>query len=1080
MKLLTIMLSSFLALFACAGSANNLDHRYQKAFRAQSLSLKQGLSQSVVYQVYQDSVGFIWVATEDGLNRFDGYEFEVFQHVHSNPNSLHNNYIVAITEQAGKGLWLGTQEGASFFDFKTQEFKSFHANNPDLKSFVNSILVNSQQQVLIGGDNGLFEYQAEQDQVVLFKSAANKSLDVEVVEIKAYGEQAIVATESCIYLLSKQRELQPLCHGDFKQWLSERIILSTAVFEDQLWIGSSGGLAEINLKTGDFNEFSLSKKQRLLSTAYIQDITLDSDNNLWVATDNGLVYYRVKEHESMRFQYDPSDLEGLSSSDILSVFIDNNGLVWAGTYANGLNILDPSKTAFERLVTRSDTDKLNLSNKIHSIAKDRFERLWLASFGSNVLSLDLMTGELSQPFANYFKDKKHLDYAYSLLIDHQNKLWVGSTRGMSLFDLNTDKALTFNLVKNNEAYPLNDFIFQIYEDHDGEIWLATLKGLFKVERQVRTADNITIFIKDLLSEIPYSFKDRNARVSRIYQTLDGNYWIGGPSGLLVYYPEAQQWQHYQYQPNNQQSLSSDDVQSIFEDSRGVLWIGTANGLNKVFRNGPNDIYFERITKEQGLPNNNIYGILEDAKNQLWISTNLGLVKYSENKGSLRSYRENDGLTSDEFNSAGYFSDNNGVLYFGSINGVTVVNSYNYNKREPRRNLTFTKIKVGSRYVDLYNLSQQSQPQITKRKGESTIEISVSDLYYKKLSSQQYRYRILGLDKDWKSIGRERSFILAGLPQGLYYLDIQSKIDDEPWSSQNLRLKIIVKSNFIKSTEALYLVIFLALLTVMLTVFYMRRYYGLKLTKIENLVKIEEVRNKESKKLNDDLRLELESKVEQVSKLNKQATQAKLILATQEFRDELTGLYNYRYFRELIDFETRKFSTKPDSFNLFAVIEVIDFKQLAKQHNHVCMLEVISQIAKQVKQYTSSEMFISIQAPNQFILLGNTQNGNVTSQSLVYFVNQMAKILFHVANGVTLQSRFGLTYVEMFADNLPKNLDYVKVLDVLTRVHDYKVREATGLLHRVDFSQSIVEVIEKSQGCSIEDLIESNFITLNNV
>ena len=334
-----------------------------------------------------------------------------------------------------------------------------------------------------------------------------------------------------------------------------------------------------------------------------------------------------------------------------------------------------------------------------------------------------MTGDISTPFKDSRLDKTNaIDYSYSLLTDLDELLWIGTIEGLFIADLKTEKLLNLTVYIDGLEHKLEDYITQIYEDHDGQILdhdrLRFLPGSSKSSRKEL---NPTLILKRRTRELPLSFRDRSASLSSIVETRDGNFWLGGSAGLLFYSQNTEEWRHFEYHSENPQSISDDDVQVLFEDSRGILWVGTANGLNKVDRSAEDEIFFERITKENGLPNNAIYGILEDPLRQIWLSTNLGLVRYSDFTESMQSFRSRDGLSSDEFNKSAFYSDTNGLLYFGSINGITVVDSKEVKQPSRQSNLKLTEVRVGQKSLDVYKLNQTKMPSIEKREGDASIK-----------------------------------------------------------------------------------------------------------------------------------------------------------------------------------------------------------------------------------------------------------------------------------------------------------------------------------------------------------------------
>lgn len=1063
--------------------ANVIDHRYQKAFRVQSLSLEDGLSQSVVYDIIQDRHGFIWVATENGLNRFDGYEFTVYQHSHTDPDSLHDNLIYKLVEDSQGRIWIGTQNGVSLFDPSANQFTNFNDKNTDLKTAVQAIVELPSKKFLFGSDNGIYLYNPAEDSVDLFTDGSGLNIEDEVISFEQAGDSIWVATETCIYQIEKEENVKQFCDAEFGDgqlghWLVEKRVKAIRYRQGSLWIGTSDGLARYSIEDGALEVFTWQKDDtNSLSSNWIQDLDFDEDGNLWIATSEGLNLYRYSESDFDRYLHKTHDSDGLTANDIMSVFVDRSGLIWIGTYAAGLNILDPLQTYFKHILTKSDLAPFNASNAIHGITKDNNENLWMASYGGGVVKLDLMTGEVSLPFYEYAeKNNENFHYAYSLFIDINNRLWVGTYDGMYLVDLNSEQVIPLQFVKNGEPYLLNEYILQIYEDHLGDIWLATMQGLYQVDELGHQQGVLTLSLVEKHNQIPNSFRDRSSRISSILETRDGTLWLGGTSGLLRYSREKQKWNHYEYHENNSQSLSNDDVQVLFEDSRGILWVGTGNGLNKVNRDEKGEIYFERITKEDGLPNNAIYGILEDNHKQLWLSTNLGLVKYSGQSETMQSFRANDGLSSDEFNTGAYYVDSDGVLYFGSINGITVIESHASHDYIEPRNLFFTQVKVGQRSIDTYELNQQSLPNIIKNHDESTIKISVADLFYQKLKTQSYRYRLLGLDDEWVYLGKERTFILAGLSEGKYVLDIQSKITNEPWSGNNLRAEILVESDFFQSNDWFYLLTGLSIVLFSSLLYWLRGRYLLRLNKAENMIKIEGVRLKEVRKQNEELQAELENRSGEISLLTERINESAQLIESYQFKDSVTGFYRYKKILRLLSSVKYDDELSPLSFNGFYILQLCNIHQIRREYGEICAAEVRSHVATELRRSCPASVHICVLGDSSFVILGKSDSENQIFSGINRLRKKLERSQILVANDIAVATQVSLTHLDIYPDSisdLQQIIDFCEIVIVSHRSLN-SVKKAT--LMTLEINREISSLVNIDIKNELDKLIEVGTIS----
>ena len=688
-------------------------------------------------------------------------------------------------------------------------------------------------------------------------------------------------------------------------------------------------------------------------------------------TEHGLDLLDLSELTITHYNYKVYDSDGLSSDDIISLHVDKTGIVWVGTHASGIDILAPEKNRFEHILTRSDLAKFNVGNSAFGIVKDREENIWVATFGSGLIKFDLMTGDASLPYREELAEiKERSDHIYSLTIDTEELLWIGMLSGVAILDLATEELFATKIFVQGKEIYFDYLIHRIYEDHSGKLWLAADSGLYQVQQLVKKSGYMEVHVIDKQRELPYSFRDRSSAVTSFLQTRDGSYWAGGNTGLLKYSSQKKKWIHFEYEADNPQSISNDYVNVIFEDSRGILWVGTANGLNKVHRDNEDEIYFERITKEQGLPSNSIYEILEDRQKQIWISTTSSLVRYSEYNEVMQTFRRDDGLSSNEFNFGSAFIDNEGLLYFGSINGITVVDSRYHSKIEKHTDLKLTEVIVGQRKLDVYELNHMKAPVIEKYDDETTVKISVAELYYRKLGTQSYRYRVLGLEDKWIYLGSERSFVLGGLSEGKYLLDIQSKVGNGEWSSKTLRLKLQVYTDFWRGQNAIYLIGFCSIVLAFIIFSLIKRHFLRQVHKVENRLKMETIRLKDVKKQSDELKMELDEKQGMINVMTEEIETSSKKLESHSFREPVTGFYRFQSIANMLSEDIAE-NGLPFSFNLVMVIQLCDFESIREKYGAICAAEISSYVAIELRKMTPASLHICSLNNDSFVVIGNS-------------------------------------------------------------------------------------------------------------
>ncbi len=1036
--LLTILL--FKSLFGPVAFASIQDFRYQKAFKVQRLSLSDGLSQSVVNDVIQDRSGYIWLATEDGLNRFDSYEFKTFRHDHRNNNSLHENWVTSLVEEPGYGLWVGTVSGLSFYDPVDQSFTDHSSFNADLRTNIPSILVDDHAVVWVATDNGLFYVDRKINQVVPFLSSAGKALDDEITHLAESSKYIYAATSNCIYQIDKKdNRLINLCDIQTLKILHDYVLTVIKVQGEFLWVGTSKGLFRYNIQSNILTKYvNQPIDPSSISDNTINDLLLDNNASLWIATPKGLNLYNDNKEIFERYTQQTYAEDGLSSNDVTSLYLDNQNLIWLGTYGGGVNILDPNQHQFEHLLSRTDVLEVGNNNTIHGIEKDRLQNLWLASYGGGLLNYDLLTGKIFRPLTDSNFD--YDEYVYSLLIDHSNRLWVGTLRDLIIVDVDRKRAFDTQFVIDGLLVEGIDNVTRIYEDHQGVIWIGSEKGLLKVTGIENKNDTLHIELTDLSYKLPNSFSNFSTTISTIIDDQYGNFWIGGYAGLVHYNVKQDEWRHYWYDKENPQSLSNDSVQVLYEDSQGFMWVGTADGLNRINPSEiDNDIfYFDRITTYEGLPNNSIYGILEDQQQQLWISTTSGLVKYTHNATNMDVFSSLDGLSSDEFNTGAYFSDNEGRLYFGSINGITIVNRDTSRTSFESKQILFSKVKVGNRNLDVYMLNNSKDPIIRQNSDEVAIDISVVNINYDKLGTQRYRYRILGLHDKWNYLGLSRKLFITGLPEGHYQLEVESQLAGQIWS-QMRRLNIEVKTSFWSSSQAYALIALSVFILFFSSLFIIARLYKNRVNKVNNKIKVERLRVKELRADNEALKFELQIKESEVNSLNKTIEVDQKKLDVEKYRDATTGFYRINYL-ERLDEESFDNHSNYDSSDVFsgykalAVFELSDYQTIYNNLGPLAVTELAAKVSICLRQKTVAQTQIFHVKNGMFLILDSQQEWKEFKDVIINLRHQISRSEFDVANGISAHSKVSLSIMDIRQSDINSKNELMVMVEMVLNFH----------------------------------------------
>jgi len=1064
--------------------ANSQDYRYTKSVYMKHFSLTDGLSQNTASDMIQDSEGYIWIATDGGLNRFDSYEFEIFRNNHKDSNSLHENGIVSLMEELDKGIWIGTIAGPSFYDFSTKKFINYTKSSVALKTNVLGFSYSSNNMIWLGSENGLFYLDRKIGSNFLpFKSLDGIQISGKVMSLIESGDYLFVSADKCIYRINvNDFSLINLCNDNLVSELEYRRIITMAMDGDSLWIGTNDGLLEYNLVDGSVVSYMNDvKDSNSISNNFIMDLVLDENNLLWIATSFGLNKYDKEKNIFVRYEKKAYPDGGLVSNDILSVLVDKQGLIWIGTYGAGINLFDPKQKKFERLFTKSDAILVGNNNLVHGIEKDHFETLWLAVTSTGLISYDLMTGELKRPLSGL--TKKEDPNIYSLFIDSNNRLWAGGFSELALIDVETKSKFDTVLYLNGVRIQTLAGIYQVYEDSSNDIWLVGMMGIYKVNKIIQ--ENKTLFIKldNLTRELPKSYTDRISTITKILNDQYGNIWAGGESGLLYFSITNKKWHHFTHEHNNQYSLSHDSVQEIFEDSNNFIWIGTGNGLNRVVRNDSDidDFYFERVTTLDGLPNNDIYEILEDKQQQLWISTNLGLVRYLGKDSPIRSYRQTDGLSSDEFNMGSAFADSEERLYFGSVNGITVVHPVKSNLDVDASDIKFAHIQVGSREINIYLLTQSPNPKIIQQEGESIVKILVTNTDFRKPKNQIYRYRLLGLDTNWYYLEKSREISFAGLQEGDYMLEIQVQLPNKKWSERTRRLSITVKTNFWEASKGRNLILFLIGLFFLTTMLIIILYYRKKLKVIINKKELETLRRKEMAMNNNSLSSQLDQTEKQVVSLTDSVTRLKEKLGYKRYWDVITGFYKINYLNHI---DEKKFSeeifassSKSKNYKSLCVLELNNITDIYNEFGTLALERFTGEVSKTIKTVCDSSFQIFKIESDKFLILSNHIDYKEFEKILVRVKDTIIRTEYELANGITRTTNVSLTLFDASLVNIVEKNGFMNLINFIIQFSNELTTRENPNDRRIIAKPLLSEYLSKLSNYQLNEMLQFKLIDL---
>ena len=797
-----------------------------------NITSEDGLSQGTVETIIQDDQGYIWLGTNDGLCRYNGYEFKIYKHDEELENSITNNYIVDIKQDNSGNIWVGTANGLSKIDTKTDLITNYNMNDEE-KSLshynIGDILITKSGDVLVGTSDGLNIYNEKKDE---FYRIFNKDSDLSSQFIRSLAEdenQNIwVATNNGIDKIDIKNNKNIISfktgHGKFD--ISENDIYVVRYDpKGYIWAGAlKEGLNRIDINTNEVKQYKNDDRdEKSLPGNHVKDILRDSSGNLWVGTDNGLAKYNEQTENFATYKNKIYDKTSLVNDEVFSIQEDESGLIWVGTYA-GISMFDPNTNIEHYKKDPFDENSIS-DNSIHGIYEDKDGLLWVGTNSKGVNVINRKNYNVKH-LNKTSKDYPISDDNINDVVGIDNKIFIATKNGLN----EVDKDLKTINIYNTEDGICNNNITALFADSKKNVWIGTANGI----SVLNTNTNEIIDITDILTN--HNIEDQYIKV--IYEDSKGNYWVGCfiDGGLVKIDPNKRTIENYRNKKEDKTSISSNNIRSIVEDKNGNLYIGTSYGLNKL--NESNNT-FERYLEKDGLSNNTVYGLLVDDNNNLWASTNLGISKLDTNTMTFETFNIIDGFQGNEFNGRAYYKNKSGELFFGGINGLNIFRPNDINRSRYVPTVIFDEFKVnGKVYKDINNQEFKY--------NENTINISVFISNYKNTKNIQYMYKLEGVSDSW-DISRSNNINYSYLAPGTYTLKIKARSYSGKVSDESA-VKFIIKLPIWKSKAAILIYLIIITIVIYRTINSVKRLDNLVKNKTLQLTKEMEKNDKLLKKV----------------------------------------------------------------------------------------------------------------------------------------------------------------------------------------------------------------------------------------
>ena len=975
---------------------NNLVFSQKQSVFIKHYTIDDGLSQTSVNCVIQDSRGFIWIGTQSGLSKYDGYKFTNFKYQPNDTNSISNNYIYSMCEDNDGNLWIGTKGGLNKYDFKENKFYRFFTDIDDIEIDDNrifSVLLDSKGDIWFKTISHLSRLNTKDYLVRHYRHYNNIFSFISDITtfsiIEDNNGNLWLGTEDGLNFFDRNLEIFKRYYYDKNNPNSINSNHIRKIFFDSkknLWIGTDKGLNLFNPQTQGFKHIPFkNNKSKQIESQRINDIYEDISGLLWLGTDGGLKvlnrdYNFYDDYKELKYE-----LNVLVTSSIRAITQDENGIFWIGTLKGLVRINRNTKRINLYSKTTSGVS-LFTNNHISAIYLEN-EFLWVGTRGSGLHKYNRETGKIIK-----YNSKNSIinnDFICNIFRDSKNRLWIATQNGVYYFDSGRRKINYFPKYEFE-----NNRIYEIYEDSKNSLWFCTSYGLYKYSN-----NNLESFFHDISNK-----KTISSNV--IYNILEDKdvFWIGTDKGLNKFNKSTGEFFCYKKEQGKFNCISCNDVVYLHQDidDNNILWLGTLFGLNKYEKKADK---FLSYTKADGLPDNVVYSIIENGNNNLWLSTNRGISQFNKDRQEFHNFGISDGLQDYEFNIGASYKSQNGEIFFGGISGINSFypDSIIISSIPPKIAITQVDGVVKSKKITYPSTIKLLH--LPYKNNLVTIEFAVLD--YTNSKQNKYAYKLEGVDNEWINIGSRRYATFSKLAPGKYTFRVKGANSDYVWNEEGVAFDIVVKTPIWKKKISYVLYIILLILLIFFLIHYRTRH----LIKTNIKLKEKELIAKQVAKQKEELSIK-----------NKNITDS--IIYAKRIQESL--LPSKLYFKELL----------PKSFILFKPKDIVsgDFYWITQKKDKIFV------VVADCTGHGVPGAFMSIIG---FELLRNIiEDQNIQDASeIIYYLNK--GIIDTIGKGDDAGIKDGMDLALCVIDKDKSILEYSGAFRPLYIVRENKIKEIKG-------------------------------------
>ena len=1009
--------------------------------RFDRLTIQDGLSQSSINCILQDRQGYMWFGTQDGLNRYDGFEFRVFNYKRGKSGTLSRPWVWSLLEDRQGVIWVATTDGGlNRWDPQSETFTSYTHDPDDPASLsddrVRTTFEDRAGRIWVGTEAGLNRLEADPGTFTRYLHDPSDPTGLSSDDIRSILEDSLGYLWVGTYggglnrLDPETGKAERFVHDpDDPHSLGEDRIRT--IFEDSagaLWIGTyEAGVDRYDRETGRFTHFTHDPSDSSsLSDDRVRAILQDREGALWIGTDLGLNLWRPRTRDFSHYQHNPARSSSLSDDRVMSIFQDRGGVLWVGTLG-GVNKWNPTTGSFVSYSRDPSAEWTLTGDEIQSFAETSDGMLWIGTY-NGLNSLDRGSGEVRQ-FLPDPNDPYSLrdERVFSLLGNGPNGLWVGTFEGgLHSLDRRTGRFETYPHDPDDPSSISSDKVSALLRGSGGELWIGTYGGGLNRFDEARSR-----FLHHRHDpQNPNSLGSDN--VVALLEDSDGTLWVGTHGGGFAGLDrETGESVTFRAAPDDPLGLPSEDIWAFHETADGTLWIGTRSaGLlswSRRHRRARRPI-FQQYTTDDGLANNVVYSIESDDAGNLWISTNEGLSRFDPERRLFRNYDETHGLLSREFNFSASLRLSTGEMVFGGINGFNLFLPQRIHTNDNVPPVVLTRILKLNEEIETER-AIQSLAEIELSHKDSMVSFEFAALDYTAPANNRFQYMLEGFDDDWRQQDRGlRRATYTNLDAGEYIFRVRGSNNDGVWNDVGAQIRVHVVPPPWRTWWA-YALYLLALAIVIL-----------------GYTRSQARKYREKAEYSHKLEREVRARTSELADRNRELEQANIKLQLASITDSLTGLRNRRYLATSIEKDIAlvdryhadllrrgvdRSLARPDY--LFLVFDLDGFKEVNDAFGHAAGDRVLIQVREHLESDCRKSDTLVRWGGDEFLVVGRYTDRQAAERLSERILNRMAEHEFELGNGQSIQlsCSIGFAYYP-FVTRAPGYLNWEQVLVVADR------------------------------------------------